>query len=62
MLEGKKWPRSLPKISDKAVAIAVAEVMVKNHFFHRSEKVDGKKGYLRISQRNVFEESGYYTW
>ena len=62
VLEGKKWPRSLPKITDKAVAIAVAEVLVKHHFFHRSEKVDGKKGYLRISQRNVFEENGYYTW
>ena len=58
----KKWPRSLPKISDKAVACAVAELLVKKNFFHRSEKVDGKKGYLRISQRNVFEENGYYTW
>lgn len=62
ILEAKKWPRSLPKVTDKAIAIAVAELLVKHNFFHRSEKVDGKKGYMKISQKNVFEEEGYYTW
>lgn len=58
----KKWPRSIPRIKDKAVAIMVAMSLIQRNFFHRSEKVDTKKGILVISKKNVFEESGYYTW
>mmetsp|Transcript_90822 Transcript_90822/g.256526 ORF Transcript_90822/g.256526 Transcript_90822/m.256526 type:complete len:338 (+) Transcript_90822:83-1096(+) len=62
VLEGKKWPKSLPKITDKGVARLVAGLLVQGNFFHRSEKIPDKKGYLKISQKNVFEEKGYYTW
>lgn len=62
VMEAKKWPKSLPKITDKGVARAVAALLVQGNFFHRSEKIPDKKGYLKISQKNVFEESGYYTW
>lgn len=57
-----KWPKSLPKVTDKAVARMMADALVSKSFFHRSEKVEDKKGYLQISKKNVFEESGYYTW
>lgn len=58
----KKWPRSLPRITEAAVAVEVAELLLRAQFFHRSEKYGEKKGYLKISQVNVFEEKGYYTW
>jgi len=57
-----KWPKTLPKIRDTAVAIGVAELLIQNDYFHRSEKVPDKKKLLRVSKNNVFEESGYYTW
>lgn len=62
LLEGKKMPKSLPKITDRAIAVMVAQKLIKSEYFHRSEKVDGKKGYLVYSQKNFFEEGGYYTW
>lgn len=62
VLEAKKWPKSIPVITDKGIARLVADALIKASFFHRSEKVEDKKGYLKISQRNVFEENGYYTW
>ena len=100
VLEAKKWPKSIPVITDKGVARMVAASLIQSSFFHRSEKVEDKKGYLKvscvtkrrwhfnkwlwhhssfllilfyltsflsctplqISQRNVFEETGYYTW
>jgi hypothetical protein len=49
VLEGKKWPKSLPKIADKETAILVASTLVENSFFHRSEKVEEKKGYLKVN-------------
>ena len=57
-----KWPKTLPKIKDRAVGVAVAELFIQNDFFHRSEKVPEKKKYLQVSKINIFEESGYYTW
>jgi translocation protein SEC62 len=60
--DNKKWPKSIPKITDKGTAILVAGALLNKGFFHRSEKVEGKKGVLRITQKNVFEDSGYYTW
>mmetsp|Transcript_10894 Transcript_10894/g.17731 ORF Transcript_10894/g.17731 Transcript_10894/m.17731 type:complete len:342 (-) Transcript_10894:169-1194(-) len=62
VLEGKKWPKSIPKITDKGTARVVAGSLIQGNFFHRSEKVEDKKGYLKISPMNVFEENGYYTW
>lgn len=48
ILEAKKWPKSIPKISDSGIAIAVANLLVQSKFFHRSEKVEGKKGVLKV--------------
>lgn len=63
MLDGKKWPKTIPKITDKGVAIEVANLLLKAQFFHRSEKVEGKKGYLKVSKNQAFfEEIGHYTW
>lgn len=49
ILEPKKWPKSIPRIESQEVAIAVANALIQANFFHRSEKVTGKKGYLRVS-------------
>lgn len=58
----QKWPKTLPKITDQGVAREIAELMIQNNFFHRSEKVPDKKRMLRMCKVNVYEESGYYTW
>jgi hypothetical protein len=58
----KTWPKELPKIEDKTVAAAVASSLLRKSFYHRSEKNDDGKGTLSISQKKVFEDSGYYTW
>lgn len=60
VLEGKKWPKSIPKISDRATAVAVAQAMVENSFFHRSEKVEEKKGYFRVSEAT--DEASVQHW
>ena len=62
LAENKKWPKSIPRITDKGTAQLVAGALIQKAFFHRSEKVEGKKGFLQISKKNVFEDSGYYTW
>ena len=62
LAENKKWPKSIPRIMDKGTAQLVAGALIQKAFFHRSEKVEGKKGFLQISKKNVFEDSGYYTW
>lgn len=49
ILEAKKWPKSLPKLTDRAVIHAVANSLIQATFFHRSEKVVEKKGYLTVS-------------
>jgi hypothetical protein len=50
LLEGKKsWPKSLPKITDHDMAVEVASLLLLGQMFHRSEKVEGKKGYLVVS-------------
>jgi hypothetical protein len=48
LLEATKWPKSIPKITDKGTAHLVAGALVQNAFFHRSEKVEGKKGFLKV--------------
>lgn len=60
--ELKKWPKTLPKVKDKATALAIANLLITQEFFHRSEKVPDKKKTLRVSAVSVFEESAYYTW
>ena len=57
-----KWPKTLPKIKDESQAREIAELMIENHFFHRSEKVPDKKRVLRMCKVNVYEEDGYFTW
>jgi hypothetical protein len=37
-------PKSLPVPSSKDEAIAIANELLKNNYFHRSEKVPDKKG------------------
>jgi hypothetical protein len=49
ILEGKRWPKSIPKITDSGIAHVVAGALIQNSFFHRSEKVEGKKGYLKVN-------------
>jgi hypothetical protein len=49
-LEAKKWPKSIPVITDKGVARVVAGLLIQSSFFHRSEKVEDKKGYLKVCQ------------
>lgn len=62
LIEAKKWPKGLPEIKEKSVAYQIAGEMLKQQFFHRSEKIETKKGFLRVSKKQVFEEEGYYTW
>jgi hypothetical protein len=47
--EAKKWPKSIPKLTSEAVMGLAAELLLQNNFFHRSEKVKEKKGYLKVS-------------
>lgn len=62
ILEAKKWPKSLPKVTDRGVALQIAAMLLQANFFHKSEKNKDRKGTLQIAKRNVFEEGGYYTW
>lgn len=48
LLEAKKWPKSIPVITDKGIARMVASALIQGAFFHRSEKVEDKKGYLMV--------------
>lgn len=50
LLEAKKWPKSIPQITDKAVARLVAQELIQASFFHRSDKVEDKKGHLQVWQ------------
>lgn len=43
ILEGKKWPKSLPKVTDKKEAILIGELLIRSHIFHRSEKLAAEK-------------------
>lgn len=54
IVDGKKWPKSIPKITDKEVALQVAELLLQSNFYHRSEKVEEKKGYLKVSSFVTF--------
>ena len=65
--KSKKWPKSIPKITDKAVALLVGNALLHKNFFHRSNKEDteNKKSgdrILTVSPVQIFEEGGVYTW
>mmetsp|Transcript_13278 Transcript_13278/g.13765 ORF Transcript_13278/g.13765 Transcript_13278/m.13765 type:complete len:349 (-) Transcript_13278:316-1362(-) len=62
LLEGQNWPKSLPRITDKGMALELASTLLQKGYFHRSEKNTERKGHLIISPKKVFEEVGYYTW
>jgi len=49
LLEAKKWPKSIPQITDKGVARLVAGELIQASFFHRSDKVEDKKGHLQVT-------------
>lgn len=65
--KAKKWPKSIPKITTKEVALSVGKELLKKNFFHRSDKDRGdrKKGserVLTVSADQSFDEDGVYTW
>ncbi|CAM9276800.1 unnamed protein product, partial [Ectocarpus fasciculatus] len=62
LLHPKKWPQSLPAITEKSAAHAIGAMLIKQQFIHRSEKDGNKKGFLHVSKKQVFEDGGYYTW
>jgi translocation protein SEC62 len=62
LLHPKKWPHSLPAITEPGVAQSIGALLIKHQYIHRSEKNEEKKGFLHISKRQIFEENGYYTW
>ena len=50
ILEGTKWPKSLPKVTDKEQAVLIGEVLLRAAMFHRSEKLtEQKKAMLVVS-------------
>lgn len=57
LLNAKKWPKSLPLITEKEVALEVALLLLKNQFYHKSERIDGKKGYLKVRIKIWYHES-----
>ena len=50
ILEGKKWPKSLPKVTDKQIAVALGELLIDQEvsYFIRCEKTEDQKGILRV--------------
>ena len=49
LIDAKKWPKGLPRITETNVAYYVASLLLKNQYFHRSEKIESKKGYLKVN-------------
>jgi hypothetical protein len=49
LLEAQNWPKSLPKITEKGMALELAAALLQKGFFHRSEKSADKKGHLIVS-------------
>jgi len=62
MVEPKKgkWPKNLPRISDRTDAIKIAKTLCSSQYLLRSEKVS--KGVLSMSRTKDFDEPGYYVW
>ena len=65
--KSKKWPKSIPRITEEHVAVAVGDALLNKNFFHRSNKESRgavKTGdvILTASSIHKFENTGYYTW
>jgi translocation protein SEC62 len=45
--ENVKWPKTIPRIIDKSIARIISQSLLTSGFYHRSEKVEGKKGILQ---------------
>jgi hypothetical protein len=60
VIEGKKWPKSLPKVTDPNVATQIAELLLQAHYFHHSEKVKEKKGYLKVGILPTFSRNSKF--
>lgn len=48
ILEGKKWPKLLPKITNREIAVQLGDILLKELIFHRSEKDPEHKGVLKV--------------
>ena len=63
IIEGKKWPKSLPKVTDKQVAVALGELLIDQDvsYFIRCEKTEDQKGILRVIIFITMVLSDYYS-
>lgn len=48
MKPNKKWPQSLPAITEKEAAQTIGAMLIKQQYIHRSEKDPSKKGFLHV--------------
>lgn len=48
LLDGQQWPKNLPKITEKGMALELASTLLQRGYFHRSEKNPDKKGHLIV--------------
>eukprot|EP00640_Fibrocapsa_japonica_P003262 CAMPEP_0113935528 /NCGR_PEP_ID=MMETSP1339-20121228/2674_1 /TAXON_ID=94617 /ORGANISM="Fibrocapsa japonica" /LENGTH=326 /DNA_ID=CAMNT_0000937723 /DNA_START=121 /DNA_END=1101 /DNA_ORIENTATION=+ /assembly_acc=CAM_ASM_000762 len=60
LLENREKER--PPVKTEADAIRLCRGLMREGFFHRSERVPGEKGILRICRTPGFDQTGYYTW
>jgi len=59
-----KWPKTLPKVTDRTVAKAIGEhfLMHETSFFVRAERVDKDKGILMVSSWSSPHPSTFYIY
>ena len=64
--EGGKWPKSLPEINNKKVAVEIGNMLIASGKFHRSQRLGKEsmdKGRLERHDAQIFEVKGAdYTW
>ena len=64
--EGGKWPKELPEINSKKVAVEIGNMLMASGKFHRSQRLGKEnqdKGRLVRHEAQVFEVKGCdYTW
>lgn len=58
----KLLPKELVPIEEKGTAMLVASALLQQNYFLKSEKIEGKKGYLRFVNSKIFDENSYFTW
>jgi translocation protein SEC62 len=51
-----------PDIDDRKEATRLARLLLRNQFFHRSEKSEDNKKMLRPTKAQEWDDKGYYTW